>query len=235
MGSFGRHGLANSTQENSLSSYNLNRYFGVLAAFIGLVSLAPLTGAHADPPATAATFASVDIDQAIQNSKLSNNINDGLATYQKREIANFALVTDGSAVFLSDAEVGELDTLYEKEKPTDVDKKRIPELVAIADTRRGQLTTLENNAKPTEEQRKQFNDLTAMRDHGAGRKQEFYQIFQNRLQEKKRELTVQAIKDARSAVADVAKAKAITVVFDSNTAIYTSNDITPDVIKQLNK
>ena len=88
---------------------------------------------------------------------------------------------------------------------------------------------------PTPNDTKRIADLTTQYDAGKAALQEIgdgYQAQLKNLQEKDNTEFTQSVKEAISAVA---QQKGLSVVFDSNIAVYTNNDITADVVKRINK
>jgi Skp family chaperone for outer membrane proteins len=129
----------------------------------------------------------------------------------------------------------ELAGLYEKDQPSDTEKKRIAELEAIGDSRKGEMSRLENTASPTDVQRKRFTELNSMHQQGEQNLAALTQDFESRLRTREDDLTKKALATIREAIAVVAKQKGLAVVFDSKFALYAQVDITADVAKQVNK
>ncbi len=209
---------------------------GVLAALSSLIIAAP-SAVHAQ----AGAMASVDVEQVVQNSKeFAKNAKDLKALDLKLEGAFTKLTGQpagpaSSALFLSDTEFRELDTLYLKENPTEADKKRITELETKGDQAQGDLNRLQSTAAPTPEEKKRYDDLKGRKAAGENNVAALNQEYKALLNDKDGAQRAQLLKDVRAAIATVAKAKSLAAVFDSTIALYTANDITPDVIAQINK
>lgn len=98
-----------------------------------------------------------------------------------------------------------------------------------------ELAKIESTPQPTDENRRRFTELGNMRQQGDQNLQQLTNDLQERLRKREEELTTKTIGVIRDAIAAVAKTKGLTVVFDNKVAIYTNNDITADVVKQVNK
>jgi Skp family chaperone for outer membrane proteins len=201
---------------------------------VGLTTALPVAPVRAQASAPAA-FGSVNVDQVLNESKARQRdlqeLNGLLGNLRK---VNESLQR-GSGVFLSEAELRELAGLYEKATPTDAEKKRIAALETSGDTRKAELARLESTPQPSDEQRRRFNELGGMRQQGEQNLQQLGEDFQGRLRKREEELTTKTIAQIKDAIGAVAKSKNLAVVFDNKVAVYTANDITADVIKQVNK
>ena len=180
-----------------------------------------------------AAFGSIDLQKAFndykQKQQLSQDIQDYGANLDKvvRRLSN--------SPFLSDVETRELGTLYEKATPTDADRQRIAALEKKVQDTSGEMTTLQNVTAPNDQQKARLTELTTLREKGAAVFQTVQQEYRQRLDARQAELSQKVTEAIRIAVAKVAQEKNLAVVFDSAVAIYSANDITADVIKQLNK
>lgn len=214
-------------------------------SFAAFVSAALLVGggafasrpaqAFAPPaPAGAAQFGSVDVGQILTDSKARQkdvvDLNSLVASLRNVMLQ----MQTGSARFLSEAEIREYSGLLEKATPTDADKKRITALQTGGDTKAAQLTRLENVAAPTDEQKKQFGDLTDARQKGDNVLKAIADEMGKRVDSRDAELSNKTVLDIRAVISKIAQDKGLSVVFDSKIALYTANDITADVIKQIN-
>ena len=87
----------------------------------------------------------------------------------------------------------------------------------------------------TDVEKKRMADLTAQQQKGDGVLKAVQETYSGRLQARREDLSNKYTSLIRNVVGKIAKDKGLTVVFDSQFALYTANDITTDVIKQLNK
>ena len=182
-----------------------------------------------------AQFAIVDFQRCANESKLKAELDGKFAAKQKGLTAVFEKLKGASAVFLSPAEVKELAGLYEKAAPGDNEKKRIETLQQIADQRAGAVRRLENTATPTDEQKKELEKLGQMQQDGAAALQEIGTDFQKQLEALEAEYGGQLSAKVKEVVGQVAKERNIALVFSAQVVVYAAADITPDVIKILQK
>ena len=217
------------------------RFFAFCASLISLgaasvIAPAPARAKQAAPPAATGTaqFGSVDVNQILSESKARQKdvaeINALSGTFRNV----LQQLQTGAAHYLSEAEIREYATLLEKPTPTDADKKRIAALQAGADAKSAQMTRLENVAAPTDEQKKQFTDLSDTRQKGDDVVKAIADDMSKRFDLREGDLRNKTVLDIRGVIAKVAQDKGLSVVFDSSVALYTANDITAEVIKQIN-
>lgn len=214
------------------------RIFAFTGAVMGTLLVSAAAGSGSAVWAqnnAAATFASVDMQRVLTESKARQQSAQEFGALQQNLQGVLRRLEQGSARFLSDAEIRDLVRLYENQKPTDADKKRIGDLEQKGDLAAAQLRRLEQIASPDDAQRKQFADLNQSQQKGAETLQTVLGDYQKRLGEREREIQTKLEANIRTAIAQVAKEKGIVVVFPSQVALYAANDITADVLKVLNK
>lgn len=215
------------------------KYIRAALVFAGLGMLlalpSPEARAQNQPPATGAKFGSVDVPRIMNESKARQR--DGAELQQLigtlREVVQ--KLQDSSARFLTEPEIKELAALFEKKMPTEAEKKRLSQLTDAAAIKSSAMRRLENTANATPEESKQLSELTAAAQKGQESLKNLGTEFQRRLEKREVELNDKTITEIRGVIAKIAQEKGLTVVFDSAVAIYTANDITDDVIKQINK
>lgn len=202
-----------------------------------LVALAAVVIAFsiATPARAQGQFAIVNFRKCATEAKFKQELDAKFAELRKRLEAVFQKLKDANAVFLSPAEIKELAGLYEKPQPNDAEKKRIETLQQIADQRAGAARRLDNTATPTDEQKKELEKLAQMQQDGAAALQEVGNDFSKRVETQGTDFEEQLSAKVKEAVAAVAKEKNLLIVFDSNVVVYAAADITPDVIKILQK
>jgi Skp family chaperone for outer membrane proteins len=204
----------------------------VLFATVGGVNSA---WAQKNAPAAAPVFGSVDLQKCAQESKARQASEDELRSFVQSLDRSLQRLAGSSSRFLSDAEIKELAALYEKEPASEGDKKRIQALEAKGDASSAELSRLQQVASPSDADKKKFTDLTTEQQKGDGILQSIRDTYSARVQTRRDDLSVKYTNQIRETVSKIAKDKGLTVVFDSQFALYTANDITPDVIKVLNK
>jgi len=176
-------------------------------------------------------FAIVDFQRCANESKLKAELDAKFAARQKGLTAVFEKLKGASAVFL----IKELAGLYEKAQANDTEKKRIETLQQIADQRAGAARRLENTANPTDEQKKELERLAQSQQDGAAALQAVGNEYQQRVEKQGGDFEEQLSAKVKEAVAEVAKQKSLTLVFDAAVVVYAAADITPDVLKILQK
>jgi Skp family chaperone for outer membrane proteins len=181
------------------------------------------------------TFGSVDVGQILNESKARQKdvaeLNDLVAALR----GVMTQLQDGGARFLTEDQIKTLAALYEKKSPAEADKKTISDLENQAAAKSADKRRLENTANPTDEQKKQYSDLTDAEQKGQQALKNLNDEFAKRVDARDVELSNKTVTSIKGIIAKVAQEKGISVVFDSKVAIYTANDLTADVIKQLNK
>ncbi|MBC7807409.1 MAG: OmpH family outer membrane protein [Akkermansiaceae bacterium] len=197
----------------------------------GTVSAVPVAAA----PADTMQFGMVDVGKVLNDSKSRSAVASELQRTERSYTAILQRLAQGSARFLTDPEITELGTLYEKDKPTEAEQKRISQLEAKGDQQKREMTTLQNTPKPDDAQTARFTLLNDTYEKGGASLQQFNRALSTKLQEKARDAEQKALVTVRTAVAKVAKAKGLSVVFTGDIAIYATVDITDDVLKEVNK
>ncbi len=219
---------------------SFQKYVGFVAVFgvLGLSSVvtAPCAFAQGAKAPGAVAFGSVDTQKVLTEYKGRQTAASEFQAAQLSLSNVLRRLDQGSARFLTDAEMKELAGLYEKDAATsDAEKKRIGVLEQKGDAAKANLTRLSSTATLDDTQKKQLADLTEAERTGNTGLTQVRDDFEKRLSKKGGDLEQKALGEVRAAVAKVAQDKGLTAVFDVNVAIYTSNDITADVVKQLNK
>lgn len=205
------------------------------AALLGGVG-APRTFAQGNrPPAgdARAQFASVDLQKVFNEYKLRQTRSGEIQTLGQG--LDRVLQQLSTVPLLSDAELKELAGLYEKPAPADAEKTRITALTTKAQTLSDEFGRLQNVAAPNDQQKARLSELTEARRRGGELMNTLQQEYQQRLSERQAQLSQEIQQNMRTAIAKVAADKGLAVVFDSAVAVYTANDITSDVVKQLNR
>jgi Skp family chaperone for outer membrane proteins len=136
---------------------------------------------------------------------------------------------------LSKAEQVELGGLLSKVNPTDADRNRSNALQAQASKAAQQLTDLQQKKDPAPADTALVASLTSQYETGKAALQEVGDGYQEQLKtlsDKDNADFTQSVKDA---IIAVAQQRGLSVVFTSDIAVYTANDITDDVVKRINK
>ena len=205
---------------------------------LGAVAIAIAPSLAAARPASAApagmpTFGSVDIQKLQTESSRKAKYDTDLHALADR--LNTAFTKQTASIMLTKAEQTDLGGLLSKVNPTENDNTRVAVLQSKATKSAQELTDLQQAKAPTPADTARIASLTTQYDAGKAALQEIgdgYQAQLKALQEKDNTEFTQSVKEAISAVA---QQKGLSVVFDSNIAVYTTNDITADVVKRINK
>jgi len=215
------------------------RQVAVVAAVCALGGFGVLPGtgmaaARAETKADmGAMFGSVDVQKVADQTKLLQQTDDDTRAYAEGLNKSLQRLANGSARLLSDAEIRELSALYEKGGAADADQKRITALETKADTTGAEFSRLQQNAAPNDAEKKRFSDLSEAQKKGDAVLRDIQNDYEGRVQTKHNQLLQKLTAQIRETVSKVAKEKGLAVVFDSQAAVYTQNDITAEVIKRL--
>jgi Skp family chaperone for outer membrane proteins len=175
------------------------------------------------------------VKKVLNDSKSRPAVANELQGIQRRYSAVLQRLAQGSARFLTEGEITELGGLYEKEKPTEAEQKRISQLEEKGDQQKREMTMLQNTPKPDVAQSARFTLLNDNFEKGNASLQQLNRTMNDRLQEKVNDAERKAYGAVRTAVAKVAKAKGLSIVFTGDDVYYATVDITEDVIKEVNK
>ena len=204
------------------------------ATALALVSLSMARPAAAAPAAgTQPVFGSVDINKLQQDSSRKAKYDTDLRALADRLDTTFKL--QAQSLMLSAADQNELGTLLNTPRPTDAQRAQVTALQTKAAGNAAQLTDLQQKKDPTPADTAQLGVLTDMATAGQKIVQDVgtgYQAQLKKLSDDDNAAFTQSVKDA---IAATARERGMTMVFTSDVAVYTTNDITDDVIKRINK
>jgi Skp family chaperone for outer membrane proteins len=222
------------TRTSNTRTSNICRRWTVLgAAALAFGSLSLAQPTLAAPAATGQVFGSVDISQLQEHSTRKTKYDTDLHALADRLDASFK--QQAQSLMLSSADQNELGTLLNTPHPTDSDRARITALETKASQAADQLVALQQKKDPTPADTAQLGVLTDMNNNGQKIVQDVgagYQTQLKALSDNDNKAFTQAVKDA---IAAAARERGLTMVFTSDVAVFTTNDITDDVIKRLNK
>ena len=206
--------------------------------FLALTALA-LSGFVTAPPARAADapaavlFGSVDL-QKIESGYSKKAAYDQQLQQLQQKLGGY-LQQQGSFAMLSKADQTQLGVLLAKPAPTAQDTAQINALEAKSTQAAQQLTTLQQEQNPAQADKDQMAQLTQLQKDGQAALQDQSTAYQAQVQQESDQLSQQFAADVKTAISAVARQRGLAVVFDSQVALYTANDITDDVLKTLNK
>lgn len=217
------------------------RLSGALAVLVSVFVLAIVAGpaVAADAKASAGlVFGTADADSLFKDYKKRQQLYSELDALKVKLEGQLELRNANR--LLTEDEVKQLADLQAKPTKTDAETKKIDELLAASKQRDQDLQTLQQKADATDAEKAQRaeleNRLKAVQKSLQDDKAKFEEELNKRLIETNKQVTT----DIEAAVSAVAKEKGLTVVFNKSFGaaefvLYSSVDITADVLKKLNK
>lgn len=184
-------------------------------------------------PAGAPTFGSVDIQKLQTGSSKKARYDTELKALADR--LDTAFKQQAASIMLTKAEQTELGGLLSKVNPTDANRARAVALQAQSTKAAQELTDLQQAKAPTPADTARIAALTSQYETGKAALQEIGDSYQAQLKSLSDKDTTEFTQSVREAITAVAQQKGLSVVFTSDIAIYTTNDITEDVVKRINK
>lgn len=201
----------------------------VALAFGGGICTGPVRAADV----STAQFGSVDIQQVLSGytkkgdfDKQLQALHDQLYGYLQQQSAY---------PMLSEADQTQLGALLAKPNQTDQDKAQITALEQKSTQAAQELSALQNKTAPTADDNARMTQLLQQQQAGKTALQDMETTYNQQVSAKSDALSAQLSASVKAAITTVAKQRKLAVVFDSQVAIYTANDITDDVLKTLNK
>jgi Skp family chaperone for outer membrane proteins len=220
----------------------LNKTVRVLAvsgiAFAAISTLTLVLGSQQPacaapaPTGAAALFGSVDIQKVIAGYSKKAELDANLQTTAQQY--DDAFQTEQKANMLSSEDQKKLSGLLLEANAPDADKKSAQALEDKSTKDAQALTALQQQHDLSDADKAQLSSLTAEQTSGQQALQDIADFYKTELDKKNGELSAQIAGIIRAAVADVAQQKGLAVVFDSQVAIYSANDVTQAVITKLN-
>ena len=215
-----------------------------LYVILTVAALALLLGALAGDPASAAdantavAIGSIDADRVFNEYEKRIQLYQNLANLKAELEQKLALRNDN--LLLTDAEFKQLLDLKLNPKQQEADAKKIEELLAISRQRDKELETLQQKQDATDAEKARRTELANQKNNVTKALEDERENYQTELDKQTIEANREVALDVQTAVADVAKNKNLAIVFNKSFGaiefvLYSSNDITDDVLKRLNK
>ena len=202
------------------------------AAALTLTSSVLARPAQAAPSGTP-TFGSVDIQKLQTQSSKKSKYDTDLHALADR--LDKAFKQQASSIMLTKAEQTELGGLLSKAAPSDTDQTRVAVLQAKAVKASQELIDLQQAKAPSPADTARMAALTSQYQTGQTALQEIGDGYQAQLKLLSDKDNADFTLSVKEAIAYVAQQKGLSVVFTSDIAVYTTNDITEDVVKRINK
>jgi len=203
----------------------------------GIVALTLFAFASIKPVMAGPQFASVDQNKVFTSSAEKTRTDAELETQRASLLA--VLNTLSTVTILPPEDITRLNKILQK-KPaelTETEKKSKDDLIDKAKSDKAELDALSQKKLADLSSADQLRVQTLQERSQAGQDtlKEIYKDFSTQLdtQRQQRDQTIAA--HMKEAIASVAQKQGISVVFDSAVAVYTSTDITKDVIAAINK
>ena len=218
---------------NKTTTCKIARCAAFGAAALAFFAFAAAKPAAAAPAAGTLSIGSVDITKLQTGSSRKTKYDTDLRTLADRLDATFKLQAQNLMLDLADQ--NELGTLLSGTRPSDSDRARITALETKATANTQRLVDLQQKKDPTPADTAQLGTLNDMNGNGQKIVQDIgagYQARLKKLSDDDNTAFTQVVKDAINAVA---QQRGLSVVFTSDIAVYSTNDITDDVIKRINK
>jgi outer membrane protein len=215
---------------------------GIIAILISGLFLGTLVcgsaALAADAKATGQVLGTVDVEKAFNGYEKKKQLEGELMTSyeqmkQKLELRN-------ANKLLTAEECSQLAELKLKAKPIDADTKKIEELTNLSKQREQEFQTLQQKTAPTDAEKTRLTQLQDQIKNADAALKDEETKYQEELNKKRVDLSVQIMQEVNTAVAAVAKEKGLSLVFNKSAGepglvIYSNLDITDEVLKKLNK
>jgi len=214
---------------------------GVLAVLISIFVLGTIAGPAAAADAKAPVglvFGTADADALFKDYTKRQQLYSELDALKANLEGQLELRNANR--LLTEDEFKQLVDLQAKPKKTDAEQKKIEEFLATSKQRDQDLQTLQQKSDATDADKAQRtemeNRLRTVQKSLQDDKAKFEEELNRRLIDANKQVTT----DIEAAVSAVAKEKGLTVVFNKSFGaaefvLYSSVDITADVLKKLNK
>ncbi len=204
--------------------------FGLLGAAAPRPAVAQTTGAD-----LRALVASADSQKLLAEYKGRQAAEKDAIDYANRLNLIAGRLQNGGAVFLPETETRDLAGLLEKTQPTADETKRVGALETKAQNLSAEMATLQNTISPNDAQKTRLAELTEARRKGTEVFTRLTATYRAQIDDRRDKVGQKIVDEVRQAIVKVAKAKNLALVLDGSVALYAANDITADVLVELNK
>ena len=203
---------------------------GAAALTLASVTIRPACAAS---PTGIPQFGSVDINKIqSQSTKKTKYDADLHALADKLDIQ---FKQQAASLMLTETEQRELGTLLGKNNRSDSETARVTALQTQATKAAQELTDLQQKKEPTPGDTARLAALSSQYEVGKEALQKIGDDYQAQLKALSDKDNADFTQSVREAIAAVAQQRGLAVVFTSDIAVYTANDISDEVVKRLNK
>jgi Skp family chaperone for outer membrane proteins len=184
---------------------------------------------------TGSTFATVDFQKIATSYGQREEVEKTIRTMRAKFDAR--LQRRDNMPLLTEVEQKELDTLTEKDNPSDADKKRIKELTDKGQRLGTEIQALRQKADKdlTDADKQKIKDAEAAFIQAQQQYGNMKEDLTNQLQQYGTTNGDKLVGQIREAVKRVAEQKGVSIVFSSEVALYAGADLTDPVLAELNK
>jgi len=203
------------------------------SAALTLLSLAAAKPVAAAPAAGTLVIGSVDISRLQAGSTRKAKYDNDLHALADRLDAAFKV--QAANLMLDLADQNELGALLSSLRPSEADRARVTALESKATANSQRLIDLQQKKDPIPADTAQIGALTDLNNNGQKIVSDIGAGYQARLKKLNEDDTAAFTQVVKDAITATAQQRGLTVVFTSDVAVYTTNDITDDVIKRINK
>lgn len=201
------------------------------AAALSLLTLAPRPAAAA-PAGSGPVIGSVDILKLQTQSTRKARYDAELRTLQDKLSAS--LQAQAKYPMLPAPELTELGTLVSSPRPSESDRARVTALETKSEQTSQQFIALQQKKDPTPADTAELGRLTDLGNASQNTLKNVSDSYQAQLKKLNDADTTAFTQIVKEAIAASAQQHGLTVVLTSDIAVYTTNDITDDVIKRVN-
>lgn len=216
-----------------ISQRQLLKFTALGSAALALLSLTAAKPAAAAPASGTLVIGSVDINKLQAGSTRKAKYDTDLRALVERLDAAFKV--QAANLMLDLADQNELGTLLSSTRPSEADRARITALESKAAANSQRLIDLQQKKDPIPADTAQIGALTDLNNNGQKIVSDIGAGYQARLKKLNEDDTAAFTQVVKDAITATAQQRGLTVVFTSDVAVYTTNDITDDVIKRINK
>lgn len=207
----------------------------VIGTFLAVLVGSSAFAAEAKP---ATPFGTIDIERAFNDFDKKKQLEQELMDYLSQLQEEVELRATNK--LLTPEEFAELANLTAKPRPEAAEKERIDKLLAISKEREQELRTLQQKPNATDAEKARLKELQDQMNKTDASMKEDEQKYNLELAKRQVDLSRQVMQEVEAAVAVVAKEKGLSIVFnksagDGGLIIYSSVDITDQVLAKLNK
>ena len=219
-----------------MKTVTLTKMLGAMGLALTLLSLPASARPTPESPAAATgamVFGSVDLDKIIAGygkkaayDQQVQDLNTKLDAQFKQQV-NYDMLTKSQQT--------QLTALLSKSGATSQDQASITALQAQSTKDAQELTTLQQKPSPTADDQTRLTALTQQHQAGQQALKDVADGYTAQVTARQQQLSTELSNTVREAITTIAKEKGLSMVFTSQVAIYSTNDITEDVLKRLNK